>query len=215
MAPIKVLLADDHTLVRAGFRALLQDITGVQVVAETGDGRSALALAQTHQPDVVLMDIAMPELNGLLATERLVQDYPQMRVLILSMHANEEYVWQALRAGASGYLLKDADIVELELALKAVMRGETYLSPAISKQVISDYVRRVAGGSETQDQLTPRQREILRLIAQGCSTQEIARNLSISVKTVETHRAQLMDRLHIHDVPGLVRYALRIGLIQG
>jgi DNA-binding NarL/FixJ family response regulator len=215
MQPIKVLLADDHTLVRAGFRVLLQDIPGVQVVAETGDGRSALALVQTHQPDVVLMDIAMPELNGLLATERLVQDYPRMRVVILSMHANEEYVWQALRVGAAGYLLKDADIVELELALKAVMRGETYLSPAISKQVISDYVRRVAGGSDGQDQLTPRQREILRLIAQGCSTQEIARNLAISVKTVETHRAQLMDRLNIHDVPGLVRYALRTGLIQG
>jgi DNA-binding NarL/FixJ family response regulator len=215
MQPIKVLLADDHTLVRAGFRVLLQDIPGVQVVAETGDGRSALALVQTHQPDVVLMDIAMPELNGLVATERLVQAYPQLHVLILSMHANEEYVWQALRVGAAGYLLKDADIVELELALKAVMRGETYLSPAISKQVISDYVRRVAGGSDSQDQLTPRQREILRLIAQGCSTQEIARNLAISVKTVETHRAQLMDRLNIHDVPGLVRYALRTGLIQG
>jgi DNA-binding NarL/FixJ family response regulator len=213
MNPIRVLLADNHTLVRAGLRALLRSIDGIEVVAEADDGREALHLVGTQQPDVVLMDVAMPEMNGLEATARVSKEFPSVRVIILSMHANEEYVLQALRAGAAGYVLKDSGVSELELALKSVSRGETYLSPAVSKHVVADYVRRVGGESNSLEQLTPRQREILQLLAEGRSMKEIAQLLFISIKTVETHRAQLMERLDIHDVPGLVRYAIRIGLV--
>ena len=210
---IRVLLADNHTLVRAGLRALLQNIEGIQVVAEAGDGREALHLIAVHQPDLVLMDIAMPEMNGLEATAHVVKEFPQVRVMILSMHANEEYVLQALRSGAMGYVLKDAGISELELAVRAIVRGETYLSPAVSKHVVADYVRRVGGESSSLEQLTSRQREILQLIAEGRTTKEIADLLYVSVKTVETHRLQLMKRLNIHDIAGLVRYAIRMGLV--
>lgn len=213
MKPISVLLTDNHTLVRAGLRALLTSLEDVQVIAEANDGREALQLIQVHQPDIVLMDIAMPEMNGLEATARVVKDFPDVRVIILSMHANEEYVLQALRAGAMGYVLKDAGVGELELALRAVSRGEAYLSPTVSKHVVADYVRRVGSETSSLDQLTPRQREILQLLAEGRSMKEIAQLLHISVKTVETHRAQLMERLNIHDVAGLVRYAIRMGLI--
>jgi DNA-binding NarL/FixJ family response regulator len=210
---IRVLLADNHTLVRAGLRALLQNIEGIQVVAEAGDGREALHLIAVHQPDLVLMDIAMPEMNGLEATAHVVKEFPQVRVIILSMHANEEYVLQALRTGAMGYVLKDAGICELELAVRAIVRGETYLSPAVSKHVVADYVRRVSSEPSSLEQLTSRQREILQLIAEGRTTKEIADLLYVSVKTVETHRLQLMKRLNIHDVAGLVRYAIRMGLV--
>lgn len=209
---IRVLLAEDHTLVRAGIRALLQNIEGVEVVGEAGDGREALHLIDVHRPDVVFMDIAMAGLNGLDATARAAREYPEVRIVMLSMHANEEYVLQALRAGAVGYLLKDAGTTELELAVRAVARGETYLSPAVSKHVVADYVRRVGGGTNSLERLTPRQREVLQLIAEGHTTQNIARTLNISVKTVETHRSQLMERLDIHDIAGLVRYAIRVGL---
>jgi DNA-binding NarL/FixJ family response regulator len=211
--PIRVLLADDHALVRAGFRALLEALPEVQVLEEAANGRDAMRLTKLHQPDVVLMDIAMAGMNGLEAAERIVKEFPRVRVLVLSMHANEEYVLQALRVGAAGYLLKDADTAELDIALRAVTRGETYLSPGVSRQVVDDYVRRVGPGTTTLDQLTPRQREILQLIAEGQSTKEIAQTLDLSVKTVETHRAQLMDRLDIHDVAGLVRYAIRTGVV--
>jgi DNA-binding NarL/FixJ family response regulator len=210
---IRVLLADNHTLVRAGLRALLQNIEGIQVVAEAGDGREALHLIAAHQPDLVLMDIAMPEMNGLEATAHVVKEFPQVRVIILSMHANEEYVLQALRTGAMGYVLKDAGIGELELAVRAIASGETYLSPAVSKHVVADYVRRVGSESSSLEQLTSRQREILQLITEGRTTKEIADLLYLSVKTVETHRMQLMKRLDIHDVAGLVRYAIRMGLV--
>lgn len=213
MKRIKVLLAEDHTLVRAGIRALIQKLDDVEVVAEAGNGREALRLIGIHQPDIVLMDIAMSGMNGLEATARATREFPQVRIIILSMHANEEYVLQALRAGAVGYLLKDAGTAELELAIRAVAREETYLSPAISKHVVSDYVRRIGGECSSLERLTRRQREILQLIAEGHSTQEIAQMLSISVKTVETHRAQLMERLDIHDVASLVRYAIRVGLV--
>ena len=221
MKPTRVLLAEDHTLVRAGIRALLQNLTGIQVVAEASDGREALRFIKTYQPDVVLMDIAMAGLNGLEATARVTKEFPTVRVIILSMHSNEEYVAQALRAGAAGYLLKDAVAAELELAVTAVARGETYLSPVVSKHVIADYLRRVGereasgggGATPASELLTPRQREILQLIAEGRSTKEIASILHLSVKTVETHRTQLMARLDIHDVAGLVRYAIRIGLV--
>lgn len=218
MNEIRVLLADDHALVRAGIRALLESLEGIRVLGEADDGREALHLVEVHRPDLVLMDIAMSGLNGLEATKRINRDYPHTRIIILSMHANEEYVLQSLRAGAHGYLLKDAGTAELEIAIKAVAGGETYLSPPVSKHVISDYVRRVSGGEQESssplDRLTLRQREILQLIAEGQTTQEIAQMLSIGVKTVETHRMQLMERLDIHDVAGLVRYAIRVGLIS-
>ena len=213
MKAIRVLLADDHTLVRAGIRSLAERIPGVQVVGEAGNGREALDLIRSQRPDLVVMDITMASLNGLEAAARVSKEYPAVKIIILSMHANEEYVLQALRAGAVGYLLKDAATTELDIALQAVARGETYLSPAISKQVIGNFLRR-GGDPDPLAQLTPRQREILQLIAEGKSTKEIAFTLHLSVKTVETHRAQLMERLEIRDVPGLVRYAMRTGLIS-
>ena len=220
MKPIRVLLADDHALVRAGIRALLQKLDNVQVVAEAGDGQEALRPIKKHQPDIALLDIAMPGLNGLDVDGRVASECPEVRVVLLSMHVSEEYVWQALKVGAAGYLLKDSRISELGLAITSVMEGETYLSPRVSKHV-AEYLRRVGGDEARErpeagpyDQLTPRQREIQQLIAEGRSTKEIAQVLSVSVKTVETHRAQLMKRLDIHDVAGLVRYAIRTGLIE-
>jgi DNA-binding NarL/FixJ family response regulator len=210
----RVLLADDHTLVRAGLRKLLESMPEVTVVGEADDGLTLLALAAQLQPDLVLMDIAMAGLNGLEATSRLLKAQPGIRVLILSMHQNEEYVRQALRNGAVAYLLKDAAPVELELAIQAVQRGETYLSPAVSRGVVSDYVQRLRGDAGPAAVLTPRQREVLQLVAEGHSTKDIARRLGLSVKTVDTHRSQLMKQLDIHEVAGLVRYAVRSGLIS-
>jgi DNA-binding NarL/FixJ family response regulator len=223
MSSIRIILADDHALVRGGIRALLDKLPGIQVIAEASDGREALRLVEIHRPDIILMDIAMAGMNGLEATLRLARDYPGVRVIILSMHTNEEYVLKALRLGASGYLLKDAGITELELAIKSVAQGETYLSPPVSKHVIASYMKRVgdtpAGANNLDpenalDKLTLRQREILQLIAEGQTTQEIAQKLNVSVKTVETHRMQLMERLDIHDIASLVRFAIRVGLIS-
>ncbi len=211
--PIRVLLADDHGLVRAGIRALLQDLGGFEIVAEAGTGREALNLVKEHRPEVVLMDVMMPELNGLDATARIVSQFPNVRVLILSMNSSEEYVLQALKAGASGYLLKNVSPAELERALRDVVAGEMVLSPAVSRHVIAAYLERVGGISSSLDRLTLRQREILQLVAEGHSTKEIARKLDISAKTVEMHRTQLMAALDIHDIAGLVRYAIRTGLI--
>jgi DNA-binding NarL/FixJ family response regulator len=212
MNPIRVLLADDHALVRAGIRSLLEAIEGVQVIAEAGDGHQALELANEHQPDLVLMDVAMPSLNGLEATARITKTLPHTRVIIVSMSANEEYVVHALRAGARGYLLKSAPPEELALAIRAVTRNQTYLTPAVSRTVVDDYLRRLEGSTSEFDRLTPRQREILQLIAEGETTKQIASRLKLSAKTVETHRQLLMRTLDIHDVAGLVRYAIRIGL---
>jgi DNA-binding NarL/FixJ family response regulator len=209
---IRVLLADDHALVRAGIRSLLGAMAEVQVVGEASSGEEALELAQRQHPDVVLMDIAMRGITGLEAAAAMRERLPSVRVVILSMHSGEEYVLQALRAGAAGYLLKDAATGERELALRSVMRGESWLSPAVSRQVVEGYVQRT-GGETAPEVLTARQREVLRLVAGGKSTKEIAFLLNLSVKTVETHRAQIMDRLGIRDVAGLVRYALRTGLV--
>jgi DNA-binding NarL/FixJ family response regulator len=214
VTPIRVMLADDHALVRAGIRALLQNVKGIEVIAEAGDGREVLDSIEQYRPDVILMDLTMPGMNGLDAAGRVTKEWSDVRVIILSMHTNEEYVLQALRTGAAGYLLKDAGTAELELAITAVAHGETYLSPPVSKHVISDYVRRVGGESPAPASLTPRQHEILKLIAEGHALKEIAQMLSISVKTVETHRSQLMERLDIHDTAGLVRHAIRIGLVS-
>ena len=218
---MRVVLADDHNLVRAGIRALLERMPDVQVVGEASDGRQALALIVRERPDLALLDIGMPELNGLEAAERIAREAPRTRLVVLSMHSNESYVAQALRLGVVGYLLKDSCVDELPVLLRAVARGETYLSPGISKQVVEALKARLGNGSgpgaekaSPADVLTPRQREILQLVAEGKSTKEIASALELSVKTVETHRAQIMDRLAIHDVPGLVRYAIRAGLIS-
>ncbi len=210
---INVVLAEDHALVRAGFHALLEAIPGVHVVAEAVDGREALALIAAHLPDVAVLDITMPGLNGIQVINQLRIDHPGVRVIVLSMHENEEYVRQALRAGAAAYLLKDSSPTELELAVRAVAQGGSYLSPSVSRHVVSDYLRRAVDDDSTSDGLTPRQREILQLIAEGRTNQQMASVLGLSIKTVETHRAQLMDRLDIHDVAGLVRYAIRSGLI--
>ncbi|MCS6320024.1 MAG: response regulator transcription factor [Nitrospira sp.] len=214
MNEIRVLLAEDHTLVRAGFRVLLEKLDGILVVGEVSDGREALKVSKEIVPDVVLMDIAMPGMNGLEATSRMRQECPRTKVLMLSMYTTEEYLKEALRAGASGYLLKDADRAELELAIKTVRRGETYLTPAVAKFTLDAYCRQDGARTGPLGKLTGRQREILQLIAEGCSTKQIAQRLDLSVKTVETHRAQLMERLEIHDVPGLVRLAIRTGLVQ-
>ena len=208
---IRVLLADDHKLVRAGFRAMLDSLGGMEIVGETGDGREALELIRTQHPDVALLDITMPGLTGIEVARRVANEALDVRVIILSMHTSEDYIAQAVRAGVSGYLLKNADPVELELALRAAMNQEIYFSPAISKLLVQDYARRLGRDEEP---LTARQREVLQLIAEGKSTKEIALMLDLSVKTVETHRKELMERLGIHDVPGLVRYAIRGGLIK-
>jgi len=210
---IRVVLADDHALVRAGIRALLNAMPGVEVVGEAGSGEEALALAARLQPQVVVMDIAMKGMNGLEATARLRELLPSARVIVLSMYSSEEYVLQALRSGAAGYLVKDAATAELEHALRRVVAGETWLSPAVSMQMVDGYVQRMGAG-EAREALTPRQREVLKMIAEGRATKEIAFALNLSVKTVETHRAQIMDRLGIRDVAGLVRYAIRNGLVS-
>ena len=214
MEPISILLADDHTLVRAGIRALIEQLPTVKVVGEAKDGREALRLVKERKPDLILMDVAMPGLNGLEATARVSKEFPDVRVIILSMYANEEYVREAINAGAAGYLVKRSATTELERAITAVARGEKYFSPLVSAHVNRDRNGRVSGERASIDRLTPRQREILQLVAERHSTKDIAGILSISIKTVETHRAQLMERLDIHDVPGLVRFAIRAGLVS-
>jgi DNA-binding NarL/FixJ family response regulator len=211
---MRLLLADDHSLVRAGIRSLLEKIPGIEVAGEASNGREALELIRNELPDLVLMDVAMKELGGLEALPRITKNFPNVKVIILSAHANEEYVIRALRHGAAGYLLKDAATIELELAINSVAQGKTYLSPAISRTVIDSYLERVGNLSSPIEQLTARQREILQLIAEGRNTKEIGGTLDISVKTVEAHRLQIMARLDIHDVPGLVRYAVRSGLVS-
>lgn len=214
---MRVVLADDHQLVRAGLRALLQSFDDVEVLAECSDGHEALALADRMQPDVLLLDITMPGLNGLEVARRVPRVSPSTRVLVLSMHAGPEYVAQALRAGVAGYLIKDSAPDELRVALDSVRAGRPYLSPAISQTVLHGFLRTgqaPADAGTALDVLTSRQREILQLLAEGQSTRDIAARLKISIKTVESHRSQLMDRLDIHDVPGLVRFAIRVGLVS-
>jgi DNA-binding NarL/FixJ family response regulator len=212
--PIRVLLADDHTLVRAGIRALLEKLPGVAVAGEASDGREILDLIQAQQPDAVLMDISMPGLNGLQALARITRDSPHVRVIILSRHPNDEYVLQALKSGASGYLLKRAATAELPAALKSVMAGEVYLSREIASQFLKKFpLQEIARSTSALERLTSRQREILQLLAEGETTKAIALILKISDKTVEYHRAKLMACLGIFDIPGLVRFAMRTGLV--
>ena len=213
MSGIRIVLADDHALVRAGLVKLLESMPEVEVVGEASDGLQLLALTAERHPHLVLVDIAMPGLNGLDAAARLQQSAPDTKVIILSMHQEDQYVRQALRNGARGYLLKDSAPLELQLAIDAVVRGDTYLSPAITRGVMSDYAQRLRNEEVQEAPLSPRQREVLQLIAEGLSTKEVAQRLDLSVKTVESHRTLLMKQLDIHEVTGLVRYALRKGII--
>jgi DNA-binding NarL/FixJ family response regulator len=212
MKPLRVILADDHALVRAGFRALLREM-GLTILAEASNGHEVIQLVAQHQPDAVLMDIAMPGLNGLEATAELTRQFPNVRVVIISMHANIEYARRAMQAGAAGYLLKNAKAAELETALTAVAQGEVYLSPAVAKFVAADYARGGPGDDPSRVRLTPRQLQILQLIAKGYTRKQVAEKLGISVKTFDTYRAQLIRHLGIADAAGLVRYATQMGFV--
>jgi DNA-binding NarL/FixJ family response regulator len=211
---MRIVLADDHAVVRKGIRAVLAALPGVEVVAEAGDGREALALIEQHRPDIAVLDVTMPGLNGLEVAARVPKSAPGTKVVILSMHAGEAYVAQALRAGVAGYLLKDAADDELPTAIKVVSRGDVYLSPKISTQVVERYVQAGSAQPDPLAGLTTRQREILQLVAEGKSSKEIASLLELSVKTVESHRSQIMERLGVHDLTGLVRFAIRVGLVS-
>jgi len=208
---IRLLLADDHALVRAGIRALINRLAGMEVVAEAGDGREALRLIEQLQPDVALLDITMPGLNGFEVLNYVAKHSSGVRVIILSVHRAREYATQALKAGAAGYLPKTAASNELKEAIETVMHGKTYVSAEVENNAIPSSA---STEQSRLEKLTPRQREILTLIAQANATKDIARSLNISVKTVESHRSKLMERLGIHDVAGLVRYAIRMGLVK-
>lgn len=214
-APLRVLLADDHALVRAGLRALLNDLPGIEVVAETGDGREALRLVRERKPDIAMIDISMPGLNGLDVAARIAHDRPATRVIIVSMHGDDATVRRALTAGAAGYLLKNSDRAELEMALRTVARGDTWLTPTLTKRVVAAFTQETKSPEAGPfAALTPRQREVLQLVAEGYSNKEIAQRLDVAPKTVETHRTELMERLGIHGVAGLVRYAIQVGLVH-
>ena len=210
----RVLLADDHLLVRAGIRALLGALPDVEVVGEAATGEEAVVLAQELKPDIALLDISMQGMNGLEAARRIHEFADNVKVIMLSMHASEDYVARALRAGALGYLMKGSASQELERALAAVLAGERYLDSHISAEALRRHMDRITAEGSQQDILTARQREILQLIAESLGTKEIAFRLGVSAKTVETHRRELMQRLNIHDVPGLVRYAIRNGIVS-
>jgi DNA-binding NarL/FixJ family response regulator len=214
MKPVRILLADDHALILGGIRALLKEIEGVTMIAEANNGRDAVAIAKAEEPDLVVMDISMKELNGIEATAQIMAAVPETRVLILSMHTTEDFVRRALKAGAAGYVVKDSAPLELRMAIEAVMRGEHFISSRVSRHLVSGMVDGAAQGKSSIDSLTPRQREILQMVAEGKSTKEIAFILEVSVKTIETHRAALMERLAIHDIAGLVLYAARNRLVS-
>jgi DNA-binding NarL/FixJ family response regulator len=213
MKPIRVLIADDHALVRAGIRALVERLKGVTVVGEAGKGSEAIELCAQHQPNLILLDITMPDGSGFDVLEHVTKEYPTIRIIVLTVHEAGEYAIRALREGAAGFLPKSAASTELEQAIQTVMRGEVYISPETSRKTILEYGKGVSK-RDLLATLSPRQREVLQMIAEGRTTKQIAQLLDISVKTVETHRAQLMERLNIHDVAGLVRYAIIVGLIQ-
>ncbi|HET8669879.1 MAG TPA: response regulator transcription factor [Candidatus Saccharimonadales bacterium] len=212
MKPIRVLIADDHALVRAGIRALVEKIEGVVVVGEAGKGSEAIQLISELKPALVLLDITMPEGTGFEVLDHVTKNFPDIRVIVLTVHEAGEYAIRALREGAAGFLPKSAASTELEQAIQTVIRGEVYISPETSQKTLVAVHKRTK--KELLVTLSPRQREVLRLIAEGRTTKQIAQLLEISVKTVETHRAQLMERLDIHDVAGLVRYAIIVGLIE-
>ena len=215
MGKITVFLADDHTLVREGIKRLINSNEDMEVIAEADNGRDAVRIAVKTNPAVALVDITMPGLNGLETTKRLRKECPSTQVLILTIHTDEEYVFQALKAGAVGYVVKHAPAEDLYAAIRAAAKGESFLSPSISRVVIEDYRKRIKDGEVDYEweNLTPREREILQLIAEGNTNKNVARLLNISVKTVETHRARIMQKLDIHDVTGLTKYAIRKKLV--
>ena len=212
---IRVLLADDHAIVREGVRHIIEREADLEVVGEASDGHEAVALTEQLEPDVVLMDLTMPELGGLEATAILQDRFPDVRVLVLTMHESHDYFFQVLKAGASGYLLKGASGAELLAALRAVNRGDVYIQPPVAKRLVADYLRRIDSGEEKAqyDGLTERERQILRLIAEGSTSQQIADALVLSVNTVNTHRRHIMEKLNLHNRADLIRYAVRKGLV--
>lgn len=212
---IRIILADDHRIIREGVRALLAGLHGTDVIAEVGDGRTAVKLTAELKPDVVIMDIGMPDLNGVEATRQIKAQAPGVEVIVLSMHREARFVSQMLRAGASGYLLKESAFEELARAIQTVTRHETYLSPGIAGVVVKEYVSHLGEARPAGNTcLTPREREVLQLIAEGHSTKEIAFRLNVSLKTVDTHRQQIMNKLGLRSVAGLTKYALREGLTE-
>jgi two-component system, NarL family, response regulator NreC len=211
MKRIRILLADDHAVVRQGFKMILQAQPDMEIVGEAGNGREAIELSEKFKPDVVVMDVAMPELNGIEATRRVTASAPHVRVIALSMHKDSVYVREVLRAGARGYLLKDSGSDDLVSAVRAVARGEGYLSPAVSHAVLDDYRRHV---TNPIDLLTSREREVLQMLAEGKTNKEIAGVLNLSVYTVDAHRGRIMEKLNLHSINELVRFAVRNGLID-
>ena len=216
MGRVRILLADDHTLVRQGLRKLLEERPDWEVIAEAGDGREAVRLAEQHKPDVAILDVAMPLLNGIEATRQITKRVPATRVLVLSMHADEAYVTQILQAGATGYLLKDSADVDLLKAVGEAARGRSFFSPAIARVMLDDYVRQLAdkGVTDRYDALSEREREIFQLIAEAKTNKEIAALLNVSPSTVETHRAHIMEKLDLHSAAEIVLYAVRRGVIR-
>jgi two-component system response regulator NreC len=213
---IRILLADDHTILRAGLKMMLNAQPDMEVIGEAQDGRQAIHEAQKLQPDIILMDITMPDMNGIEATKQIKKTQPEIKVLILTMHEHDEYIFQALRAGASGYILKEAADTELITALHVVQCGQFYLSPAAQSVMVGDYLQRVRTGEEkdSYSSLTEREREILKLVAEGHTNNQIAERLVISPKTVDTHRTHIMDKLNLHSRAELVKYAMRRGLLE-
>jgi DNA-binding NarL/FixJ family response regulator len=216
MKKIKLLVADDHKIFRQGIKKLLEDESDLQVVGEASDGRDAVKKATELKPDVILMDIAMANLNGLEATRQIKKQLPSAKVIMVTMHKNEEYVLQSFQAGASGFILKEGAVEELVSAIRSIHSDKSFLSPSISKTLIDAYMRKMeTGKTETPfDLLTDREREVLQLIAEGYTNREVAKSLFISVKTVEAHRAHIMQKLNIHDIAKLVKYAIQKGLVD-
>jgi DNA-binding NarL/FixJ family response regulator len=213
---IRILLADDHSVMRTGLRLVLERQPDFEVVAEAADGREAVALAEQHHPEVVVMDVTMPSLNGIEAARQICSTLPGMSVVMLSMHSDEAYVLRALKAGARGYLLKEAAESDLIAAIRAVKAGKAFFSPAVSRMLVEDYVRQLQDREieDSYELLTTREREILQLVAEGRSNKEIAGILNLSLYTVETHRGNLMEKLNLHTVPELILYAVRKGVIS-
>jgi two-component system response regulator NreC len=216
MPPLRILLADDHTVVRQGLRKVLEARPDWEVVAEAGDGREAVRQAEELRPDVAILDVAMPTLNGIEATRQIARRAPNTRILVLSMYSDEAYVTQILRAGASGYLLKDSADVDLVQAVGAVADGKSFFSPAIARVIADDYVRHLAerGITDRYESLSGREREIFQLIAEGKTNKEIATLLSLSTSTVDTHRSRIMEKLDVHSAAEIVLYAVRKGVIR-
>lgn len=216
LAQIRILLADDHTIIRSGLRLLLEQQPDFKVVAEAANGREAVELVSKHHPEIAVLDIGMPELNGIEATQQIVSREPVTHVVILSMHSDEGYVLRALRAGARGYILKNSAEADLIRAVRAASEGKSFFSPVISKMLLEDYIRQIRDKhvEDSYDLLTPREREILQLLAEGKTNKDVANILKLSLYTVETHRGNILEKLNLHGTPELILYAVRKGIIQ-